>query len=268
MKPVYVLPNLLTTGSLFSGLCSIIASSHGDYRVACYLILLSAILDAIDGPVARLTRSTSPFGLEYDSLADLVAFGVAPAFLMYGQLEVINAALPLPDWAPRMAIGVCALYAISGAIRLARFNTQASGEEKTHFTGMPIPAAAGTVVSTYLVIDQYLPEYETLGLHRALLVLMLILSYLMVSTYPFPSLKGMKRRLGMSINGFITVTFCIFLVLAFKEHLPIIAFLVFISYIVMAVTRVIRTKRQLRRFSPGTSISFDDEDGEETEDPE
>jgi len=260
MKPVYVLPNLFTTASLFSGLCSIIFASQGEYVTACYLVLLSAILDALDGPVARWTRTASSFGLQYDSLADLIAFGVAPAFLMYNQLSDIDALVELPQWAPRMALGVCGLYVISGAIRLARFNIQASSEEKIGFTGMPIPAAAGTVISTYLVIAQYIPAGdESQALHRALLVLMLILSYLMVSTYPFPSLKGLKRRMGRSLNSLITVVFMIFIGVAFYQHLALIAFVIFMAYMTIAVLQVIRRKRALRKYSPGTEISLDDD---------
>lgn len=270
-RPVYVLPNLVTAGSLFAALCSIIMSAQGQFVTACYLILLSAILDALDGPVARWTRSSSAFGVQFDSLSDVVAFGVAPAFLMYGKLASINAVIDLPRWAPRMAIGVCALYTICGAIRLARYNLQADSEEKTHFTGMPIPAAAGTVVSTFLVIEQYFPTEETRLMHQALLVLMVVLSYLMVSTYPFPGLRAARRRLGRSFNGLVTMVFFICIVIAFKEHLPLTAFLLAYGYIVLAVLRVIRTKRELRRYSPGAELSFpgvvedDDFNGEDRE---
>jgi CDP-diacylglycerol--serine O-phosphatidyltransferase len=263
LKPVYVLPNLVTAGSLFSGLCSIIMSAQGNYAAACLLILLSAILDALDGLVARLTNSASPFGVQFDSLTDVIAFGVAPGFLMYTKLDVINSMADLPRWAPRMAIGVCALYTICGAIRLARYNLQVDSEEKLHFTGMPIPAAAGTVVSTFMVIEQYIPSEATRALHRALLVLMVVLSYLMVSTYPFPSLKGLKRRLDRSFNGLVTVVFFVCLVVAFKEHLALIAFLLAHGYIVLAVLRVMRQKRALRHYSPGAEFTLDDTDDDE-----
>lgn len=265
MKPVYVLPNLFTTASLFAALFSIISTSNGHYRTACLAILASAVFDALDGPVARLTRSSSSFGVQYDSLADTVAFGIAPAFLMYSLLEGINNSLGLPVWAPRMALGVCALYAVCGAIRLARFNVQVEEEEKLHFTGMPIPAAAGTIVSTYLVLNQYLPEYESKLLVRALMVLMVILAYLMVSTYPFPSLKGLHRRFMGTFGGLVTIVFIIFLLLTFREHLALFALVIFYSYITFAVVRVIRHKRQLARYSPGTELILEDRDlnGEE-----
>ncbi|MBI5155067.1 CDP-diacylglycerol--serine O-phosphatidyltransferase [Candidatus Poribacteria bacterium] len=246
MRPVYVLPNLFTSASLFSALCSIVATGQGNYVLACYLILLSAILDGMDGPVARWTRTTSSFGLQYDSLADVVAFGVAPAFLMYNKLDSIDQAVQLPVWAPRMAIGGCALFAICGAIRLARFNIQVADVEKLHFTGLPIPAAAGTVVSTFLVIETYkefLPDSRYL--HRTLLILMLLLSYLMVSTYPFPSLKSMHRRMRRSWNGLVTAVFVICILLAFRAHLPLIAFVGFLSYLAASMWGVVRKKRRL-----------------------
>lgn len=264
MRPIYVLPNLFTTASLFSGLCSIIFTSEGRFVEACYLILLSAVLDALDGPIARWTRTSSSFGLQYDSLADLVAFGVAPAFLMLNQLSVIDRAADLPHWAPRMALGVCGLYVICGAIRLARFNIQAATTEKTHFTGMPVPAAAGTVISTFLVIEQYVaPGADSQALHRALLVLMLILSYLMVSTYPFPSLHAMKRRMRRSINSLVTAVFIIFILVAFYQHLPAFALLVAMGYIVLAMWKVIVHKRNLRRYSPGTELPLTDDDDDD-----
>ncbi len=258
IHPVYVLPNLFTSASLFSALCSIIATSDGRYVQACYFILLSAVLDALDGPVARWTRSASSFGLQYDSLADVVAFGVAPAFLMYSKLEMISQSVWLPARAPAMAISVCALFAICGALRLARFNIQVADEEKLHFTGLPIPAAAGTVVSSFLVIEQYIDP--SLKLHRLILVLMLILAYLMVSTYPFPSLKGMKRRMRRSMNSLVTVVFFILFIVMFKQYFGLIAFTAFMSYLGLSLVHVVRAKRKLASYSPGANFPIDDEE--------
>ncbi|MCB2154293.1 CDP-diacylglycerol--serine O-phosphatidyltransferase [bacterium] len=261
-RPVYVIPNLLTSAALFSGLCSLIMASHGEYIRACYLILLAAVLDGLDGPVARWTRTSSSFGLQFDSLADVVSFGVAPAFLMYTKLHAIDEAISLPNWAPRMAIGVSTLYAITGAIRLARFNVQVEDEEKTHFTGLPIPAAAGTVISTFLVIEVYqLPDRASL--HRAIMVLMVVLSYLMVSTIPFPSLKGIHRRTRRSFRMLVTVVFAIWLMIMFHQHIPAFAFLGFLGYLIYSLTTAIRTKRRLASFSPGeilTPVPLDGKD--------
>lgn len=266
-SPVFILPNLFTSASIFCGLCSLFASSSGDFDLACWLILSSAVLDALDGPVARLTRTASPFGLQYDSLADVIAFGIAPAFLMHHKLDLIDKATALPAWAPTMAIGICGLFVVSGAIRLARYNIQAHGEEKRHFTGLPIPAAAGVIVSTFLVIEQNISGTfldDTRNLHRLILILMLILSYLMVSTTPFPSLKNIYIRMNQNINGLITAVFMIFGLIIFVEYLPLIFFLGFMSYIAVSLISVIRNKRKLASYSPGHALAVGDDEEEST----
>lgn len=263
LRSVYVLPNLFTCASLFSALASIIAAHDGQFLTACYLILLSAILDALDGPVARMTNSTSNFGLQLDSLVDLVAFGVAPAFLMFTKLEQIHSAAELPQYGNQMAIGVCALFAICAAIRLARFNVQADVEEKDHFLGLPTPAAAGVVVSSFMMVEGYAHLLgETRGLHRSILVLMIILAYLMVSTVPFPKLRTLFRRARGTMNGLVTAIFFLCLVVVFWRFLPEVVFLLFQAYLVASILRaVLRRRREgLGVFSPGTTITLDDED--------
>ncbi|MFW7377872.1 MAG: CDP-diacylglycerol--serine O-phosphatidyltransferase [Oligoflexus sp.] len=131
---VYILPNLFTTGNLFFGFFAIVKALQGDYLWASGAIILAAIFDVLDGRVARLTRSTSEFGVQYDSLCDLVSFGVAPALLMYhaGLNE-----LGRPGWI------ICFMFMACGALRLARFNVQSSiGKASGDFTGLPIPMAA------------------------------------------------------------------------------------------------------------------------------
>mgnify|MGYP006276268533 CR=1 FL=1 len=263
LPPVFILPNLFTSASIFCGLCSIFASSQGNFLLACQLILVSAVLDAIDGPIARLTRTASPFGLQYDSLADVVAFGIAPAFLMYHKLQTIEEATMLPPWAPSMAIGICGLFVVSGAIRLARYNIQAHGEERRHFTGLPIPAAAGVIVSTFLVIEEHISGTfldDTRNLHRLILILMLILSYLMVSTTPFPSLKNIYIRMNQNINGLITAVFLIFGLIIFYKYLPLIFFVGFMSYLAISLIAVVRKRRKLASYSPGHHVSLPDTD--------
>lgn len=235
VRPVYLLPNLITSASLFSGLTSVMMASQERYPLACWLILLSAVLDGLDGPVARWTRTTSSFGLQFDSLSDLVAFGVAPSFLMYKKLESIDMSAELPWYAPRMAIGMCALFVICGAIRLARFNIQVGSEEKLHFTGMPIPSAAGTVVTAFLVIDTYLSLPETRGLHRLILILMVLVSYLMVSTHPFPSPKALLRRTRRSMEALVTVLFVVAVGISFHQYAPFFLFVGFLGYIFYAM---------------------------------
>jgi CDP-diacylglycerol--serine O-phosphatidyltransferase len=141
-KGVYILPNLITTAGLFCGFYSIIASLRGDFFVAAIAIMAANVFDVLDGRVARVTHTTSRFGIEYDSLCDLVAFGVAPGILVY-------------RWAlePWGTFGwlAASLYLTCGALRLARFNVQLDNVEKRHFIGLPIPAAAEVVASTVVL---------------------------------------------------------------------------------------------------------------------
>lgn len=177
-RGVYILPNLVTTGGLFAGFYGIVATMNGRYDLAAWFILISAVFDALDGKVARLTGTTSRFGVEYDSLADLVAFGVAPGLLMYA-------------WAlqPFGKLGWLAafLYVVCGALRLARFNVQVNTVESRRFVGLPIPAAAGMVASCVLLF-YYLGGSGTIK-KVSILLLIYVLAYLMVSNHSYNSFK-------------------------------------------------------------------------------
>ena len=146
---VYILPNLLTTGNLFFGYFSIIKSLQTQFAVAAIAILLATIFDVLDGRVARLTNGTSEFGVQYDSLCDLVSFGLAPAFLMY-QFGL--------NGMGRIGWVVCFIFLACGALRLARFNVQSSiGKANGDFTGLPIPMAAA-VVACFVAFATHLTE--------------------------------------------------------------------------------------------------------------
>lgn len=177
-RGVYLLPNLVTTGGLFAGFYGIVATMNGDYDLAAWFILISAVFDALDGKVARLTGTTSRFGVEYDSLVDLVSFGVAPGLLMY-------------SWAlqPFGKFGWLAafLYVVCGALRLARFNIQVNTVESRRFVGLPIPAAAAMVASCVLLF-YYLGGTGTIK-KISVLLLIYVLAYLMVSNHSYHSFK-------------------------------------------------------------------------------
>lgn len=248
MKKVYFLPNLVTTGSLFCGLLAIMSIIRGmmaptlaegeTYLIhACWLILWSAVLDGLDGTVARMTHSASSFGLNYDSLSDAIAFGVAPAFLMFAKLTQLDEILEMSEYTPRVTEAAVALYAICGVLRLARFNVQVGREEKRSFTGMPIPAAAGTVIATFLVVNRFLGDSRLL--FRAILVLMVILSYLMVSTIPFPSLKEIHLRGRKPFDLLVTVIIVCCILVAFRRALELVVFASAYGYIIFAVGRPI-----------------------------
>lgn len=177
---VYVLPNLFTTGGLVAGFYSIICTHTGRYRQAAYMILLAQACDMLDGRVARLTRATSSFGMQYDSLADLVAFGVAPAFLVFTW-----ALTPWGRWGWLAATA----YVVCAALRLARFNVQVETVEKRHFVGLPSPAAADVIAATVLLF-YYLEVGHEMPTKNAIMPLVIfVVAALMVSEVRYFSFK-------------------------------------------------------------------------------
>jgi CDP-diacylglycerol--serine O-phosphatidyltransferase len=178
-KGVYLLPNLITTAGLFAGFYSVICSFRADFFTAAVAILVATIFDALDGRIARLTKTTSRFGIEYDSLSDVIAFGVAPGILVYRwALE------PWGTWGWLAA----SLYVACGALRLARFNVQFDNVEKRHFIGLPIPAAAEVLAAIVLVYYRFGGEGET-HKHLILLLVTYALAALMVSSIKYFSFK-------------------------------------------------------------------------------
>lgn len=185
-KGVYLIPSLFTTGNLICGFFSIISTFNGQYPQAAIFILLAHLLDGLDGYVARLTKTTSQFGVELDSLADLVSFGVAPGILVY-----YWALVPWGTWG---WLAAC-LYVVCGALRLARFNVQIKTVEKSHFVGLPIPAAAEMIAATILLY--YFLGGEGATNKRVILLLVIyLLAGLMVSNFKYLSFKqlGLKKR--------------------------------------------------------------------------
>ncbi|HEY3305445.1 MAG TPA: CDP-diacylglycerol--serine O-phosphatidyltransferase [Candidatus Binatia bacterium] len=178
-KGVYLIPSLFTTGNLICGFFSLVSTFNGDYFKASLFVILANVLDGLDGLVARMTKTTSQFGVELDSLADLVSFGVAPAVLVF-----YWALVPWGTWG---WLAAC-LYVVCGALRLARFNVQIKNVEKIHFVGLPIPAAAEMIVATVLL-------YYSFGVEGAankeviLLLVIYLLAGLMVSNFNYFSLK-------------------------------------------------------------------------------
>ncbi|MGE0825668.1 MAG: CDP-diacylglycerol--serine O-phosphatidyltransferase [Candidatus Binatia bacterium] len=198
-KGVYILPNLFTTGGLFCGFFSIISTLREEYLLAAIAVLVAQIFDALDGRIARMTHTSSSFGVQYDSLADLVAFGVAPGVLAY-------------QWAlePWGAWGwlAASLYVICGALRLARFNVQVDVVDKKNFVGLPIPAAAG-VVATTILLYYFLGGEGASNKRITLLLLIYALAGVMVSTIPYYSFKGLnlgqRQPFGILIAGIILI---------------------------------------------------------------
>lgn len=218
--PINVAASVITVLSLYCGIASVFASIRGEYKFAAYWILLAIIMDTLDGTVARLTKSVSDFGKELDSLSDIVAFGVAPAVLIY------NAYL-FEGQATNSFIGptggmVAIIYVIFGALRLARYNVY-QAEREGIFVGLPIPAAAGTIAS-FALFFQY---FEWQAAYWALGPVTLGLSFLMVSTVRYP-----KRDLQIFVltprKGFRVLVLAVIGVAAFNyglEYSPDIVFL-------------------------------------------
>ena len=172
----YLFPNFFTALSIFVGVISIIASIKGDYHKAAWLVFISLVLDGLDGRVARWTKACSKFGVEFDSLADIVAFGVAPAVLLY---QVIGHEFG------KFGTMVAALFVVFGAIRLARFNVMVPNSEPSVFIGVPIPTAAIFVAGWVLL---YL-KYDLQSLRFLILFMSLGVALLMVSNIRYPSFK-------------------------------------------------------------------------------
>ena len=178
-KGVYLLPNSITTAGLFCGFYSMIASLRADFLSAAIAILVANIFDVLDGRIARLTKTTSRFGIEYDSMSDLIAFGVAPGILVY--------TWALEYWGTWGWLAA-SLYVTCGALRLARFNMQYDNVEKRHFIGLPIPAAAELIAATVLVHYRFGAQGPTPE-HVLLLLVTYALAGLMVSNIKYFSFK-------------------------------------------------------------------------------
>lgn len=189
-KGIYLLPNMFTTGALFAGFYAIIAAMNGRFEIAAIAIFLAGLLDGLDGRVARLTNTQSAFGAEYDSLSDMVSFGVAPALIMYlwslVYLREISVFMGKLGWLAAF------IYATCTALRLARFNTQIGVADKRYFQGLASPAAAAVVMGAVWVCE----SYDIIGedVIYAALLLTIAAGILMVSKFSYYSFKDFDLR--------------------------------------------------------------------------
>ena len=192
MRKIYLIPNFVTTGNMFCGFYSVIAAINHEFVPAAWALMAAGVFDLLDGRIARLAKATSLFGVEYDSLSDLVSFGMAPGILLY-------------QWAlqPFGRLGWLAafLFMVCGALRLARFNVSASVLPKSYFQGLPIPIAAATI-ATYIIFSQTLEI--SAGQNVVALVMTFGLASLMVSTIAFPSFKELNWRSRSSFGYLMT----------------------------------------------------------------
>ena len=240
MKKVYIVPNIVTTGNMFCGFYSMIAAVNSDYTSAAWAIIAASVFDMLDGRIARMAKATSQFGVEYDSLSDLISFGMAPALLLY-------------RWSlqPFERLGWLAafLFLVCGALRLARFNVMTTVLSKKYFQGLPIPMAAG-VVATFIIFHQTIGWPES-GSVRDVLVLFLTfgLSSLMVSTIKFPSFKELNWRSRASF-GFLMIGVLSMILIAVKPEVTL--FLILSTYVLASLiwNLLLLTRGEYRQHEP------------------
>ena len=238
-KSVYLLPNLLTTASLFVGFLGLTWAIQGDIASCALCILASCVFDGLDGKVARITNTQSEFGVQLDSLADLVAFGVVPAVMSYLWL--------LHDFG-RLGLMAAFLFMACGALRLARFNVQAATTSKKHFVGLPIPAAACTLATLVLFTDYVPQEYLHSVISVGTLVLVYVLSFFMVSTIRFYSFKEISAFKAHPFSWMVTAIL-IFSLIASRPK--VLGFVFFLGYLISGPLYTLfllsrRNKRLLR----------------------
>jgi CDP-diacylglycerol--serine O-phosphatidyltransferase len=247
-RGIYWLPNLLTTIALFAGFFSIVQAMNGRFEAAAMAIFIALVFDGLDGRVARMTHTQSAFGAEYDSLSDMVAFGVAPALVIYvWSLKDFSTAQNVPLLGPWLTtkLGWIAafIYVACAALRLARFNTMLEVADKRFFQGMPSPAAACLVAGMVWALN----EYQIRGAEvKWLAWLVTIFAGLtMVSNLKFYSGKDINPRKSVSFPAVVAIALAVVALAAAASTLPEMLFMIFAIYGVSAY--VIAAWELLRR---------------------
>lgn len=220
MKPfdrgIYLLPNLMTTGALFAGFYAVIAGIQGNFEQGAIAIFVAMILDGLDGRIARMTNSCSAFGAEYDSLADMISFGLAPALLVFQWALVDFGKL---GWL------VAFIYTVAAALRLARFNTQVGIADKRYFQGLPSPAAAALLAGLIWLVESNQIEFALTPMIA--LVLTLFAGIMMVSNTRFSSFKELNLKDKVPFVTLLVVVL-IFVIITIKPAMFL--FLIFLVY--------------------------------------
>ncbi len=216
-RGIYLLPNLFTTGALFAGFYAIVQAMNSRYEQAAIAVFVAMVLDGLDGRVARMTRTQSEFGAEYDSLSDMVCFGAAPALIMY---EWALQGLGRTGWI------IAFVYCVGAALRLARFNTNIEIVDKRYFQGLPSPAAAALVVGFIWVSDDFqIARVETVRWLAAMLTLYAGLT--MVANVPFYSFKDFNLRRSVPFWAILLVVLALVMISAKP---PLVLFGLFVAY--------------------------------------
>lgn len=234
-RGIYLLPNLFTTGALFSGFYAITSAMGGNFETAAISIFVAMILDGMDGRVARLTNTQSEFGAQYDSLSDMVSFGAAPALVMY--LWAFNSL-------GKLGLFAAFVHMAGGALRLARFNTQLTSADKRYFQGLPSPAAAAILAGfIWLSLDQALPVeiVKYIGISLTICTGLLMVSNFRYSSFKEIDLKG-------KVPFFVAIAVMLGLAVIMAKPQTILFFL-FLAYAISGpvITLVMRKRRLLGR---------------------
>lgn len=248
-RGIYLLPNLLTTGAMFAGFYAVIAGMQNDFSHACVAIIVAMFLDGLDGRVARLTNTQSAFGAEYDSLSDLIAFGMAPALICFSWAL---SGLGKAGWT------ICFIYVACAALRLARFNVQSGTTDKRFFVGLASPAAAGLVVFMVWACFEYNVEVTRFVAMLAALVTFIAgaLMVLNIRYYSFKDLD-MKNRVPFIVMILVVLVFVIV-----SWDPPIVLFSMAIIYALSGPGMAIYSQREkwLGKLQPATVASDDESD--------
>lgn len=232
-RGIYLLPNLLTITGLFAGFFSIVAAMKGYFDLSAKAIFIAMIMDSLDGRVARLTNSESTFGVELDSLADAVSFGVAPALIMYSWSLTTLGKI---GW-----LG-CFLFAAAGVLRLARFNTQVEIADKRYFQGLPIPAAAGVLASLVWMWHDYTTQPKLFGI--VMLIATVWTAVLMVSNIRYHSFKE------LNINDrvpFLSILIAVLILVCIAVNPPLVLLMIFVTYALSGQVMTLWTLRLRQR---------------------
>jgi CDP-diacylglycerol--serine O-phosphatidyltransferase len=249
-RGIYWLPNLFTLAALFAGFYGIVQAMGGRYEQAAIAIFVAAVLDGLDGRIARLTRTQSAFGAELDSLSDMVSFGVAPALVVYVWALKDFAGMATVAWlgpwlTAKLGWIAAFIYSACAALRLARFNTTLDIADKRFFQGLPSPAAACLVAGLVWALDEYhIQGQDVTWLAWGLTV---FAGLTMVSNFKFYSGKDINLRKSVPFSVLVGITFGIVAVFMFSRNLPEMLFLLFACYGVSGY--VIWAYEQLKRRS-------------------
>ena len=245
-KGIYLLPNLFTTGALFAGFYAIIAAMNERFEIAAIAIFLAFLLDGLDGRVARLTNTQSAFGAEYDSLSDMVSFGVAPALIVYlwslVYLRDVSVFMGKLGWLAAF------IYATCTALRLARFNTQIGVADKRYFQGLASPAAAAVVMGAVWVCESY--DIAGQDVVYAALVLTITAGALMVSKFSYYSFKDFDLRERVPFVSLLAVML-IFVFLSMETATVLFSFF-FLYMLSGPIVSLFRWNRKRMRLSEST----------------